>query len=300
MLKESHQTFHKNPDFLPRYQNIPVVLASASTLRLDSLKKIGFQNITAFPMPDVLEKKINQELINNKFLLQEYDDPYSTKIPEYVARAKLEYLISQSQISESALLVSLDTLAMAFRYNPYNSKDIRPMWTAHHFPKVDNLIDLQKILLSNFRQLVKADRKFTETLGGIEHTPEILELRKFAYLPRLIEVSTGIAIRLPNQKDISTTSVSSRLELQKVLDSQGIREELNQLIDKIFKITTESGSSPLKISGGIDYSNPKILRLLKVREVSLPYLPDSENGIYLGFPERHFLEFVSSLDNNVN
>ena len=299
MLKESKQNFLGNPDQLVQWKNSPVILASGSALRLDSLKKLGFQNVTTFPMPDDLEKNINQELIENKFSLQEFNDPYSAKIPEYVAEAKLNYLISQNEVPQNSLLISLDTLAMAYRYNKFDLQNIKPIWTAHHFPKVDNIKELRKIILSNFHQLGIADTKFNETLGGIKQSPESMELRKYGYLTRLIEVNTGIALRLPYQEKILTTSVNSRLELHEVLNLKGNNKKLDQLVDDIFRITFASGRDPLKISGGIDYSNPKIFKLLKAREVSLFHLPSPEKGIYLGFPEEYFLKFISSLDKNV-
>jgi len=113
--------------------------------------------------------------------------------------------------------------------------------------------------------------------------------------------NTGLALRLPHQNDVITTRISNRLELDRVYSSDNDTQKLNQLIDQIFEITQDSGRSPLKISGGIDFGNPKILKLLGAKEVLLYVFSSTmEKGTFLGFPEKYFIDFISDQARRVN
>ena len=282
----------KSPDLLSKWQNGPVILASSSPFRLKTLQKLGFQNVTTQAMPDALEKDVNYQIIENKG--PSWQDPYSYNLPELVAESKLEYLISQNHPPNDALLVSLDTLAMAFRYTPKDHQIPQPMWSSHPFPKAETLEDLRKIMLSNFRQITKADRHFSEITSKMLKPKEAALNLGFGYLPRLIMINTGLALRLPNQPEIVTARISSRLELNHVYSLNNNIKDLKQLIDQIFAITEKSGRSPLKISGGIDYGNPEILKLLDAKEILIKdFSSTMEKGIFLGFPDKFFMDFLS-------
>lgn len=295
MLKETPfpDQSPKTADILHQWQKGPVILASSSSFRLNALKSLGFENVTVHPMPDSEEKNTNLRIINS--LRPSWQDPYCVEIPMRVAKSKIEYLLSQNPSpSPETLLVSLDTLAISFRHTPKDHQIPTPMWTSRPFPKAESTDSLRKIILANFRQLTKANHNFLEFTDQMPNPSlDALSILKFGYLTRLVVVNTGIALRLPNQDDIMTTSVSSCLELNHVYSLNNDSQKLNRLIDQIFKITEKSGRSPLNISGGIDYSNPKILKLLGAKEISYSNSA-TESGLYRGFPKNAFQNFLFS------
>lgn len=299
MFKEGYlqgESFIRTIDTLQKWFSGPVILASSSDYRKKSLEKIGFKNVTTFPMPDSEEKNTNLRILDS--VRPSWQDPYCIEIPSRVASSKIEYIIRQNPIPPRAMLVSLDTLAMSFKYTSKDHQNPEPMWRSHPFPKAESVDSLRQIIFQNFFELTQADNNLSEITEKMPNASSTaLSLLKYGYFSRLVAIDTAIALRLPYHSDIVTASARIFLELNRVYSINNDPQKLNQLINQIFKITEKSGRSPLDISGGIDYSNPKILKLLGAKEISLQQKDSSSKSnsdLYSGFPKVAFQNFLFS------
>jgi hypothetical protein len=265
-------------------------LASSSEYRARELTTTGFLNVHISPVPNEVEVAVIERL--QKSAGGSFSDPYYTEIPRLVARRKVEYLLEQGSLPDDALGCAFDTMPMLFHYNESNA-GTSTMWSAAHSPKPETGLEARAVIKASFKHLMMADGRYRQVTGHHSGLSEAgIQLLEYGYLPRLIRVNTGMAVRLPNTANIQTSSSYTNLSLDKLFEINS-KAELEQLVNEVI-IIMAINDDLLNTAGGIDFANEDIRQLLKVREVTLPGL-EPEVGVYKGLPAQAFERFLVSM-----
>jgi predicted house-cleaning NTP pyrophosphatase (Maf/HAM1 superfamily) len=284
----------------------PVILASSSWYRRRELENLGFEHVTTIPVPNDIEQQEFRAIVKTEGKNGTRFDPYKTEIPNRIARVKVSHILAHEAVSPETLVVALDTLPMVFTYNDDNTvgsavvqKSTSTMWSAEHATKPESLEEAREAIKDTFTKVSLGYRRYIESTAklynshGDEETQESLkETFDNGYLPMLVRVNTGIAIRFPNQSDIKLSSSYINLKLQKVFELADKPDELDKLVEETLQTMQNSNKQPTDIAGGIDYSNQEIIDLLKIEESNLFGMLTNERGVYKGFPTMAFEQML--------
>lgn len=233
--------------------------------------------------------------IDHKRFLSEYQDGFfalfKTEAPAAVARGKLESLVNSGQIPKEALLLAVDTMPQFF---PETEK---VLLEAVSMERPETVESAKQQMIYVFRSIVRDYVSFRDFLhfqkldmmGRKQPDDKIsrtVNVMWFGRLSSCVKVNTGIAIRPPNSNLIKTSSEEINIYPQVLYDMvdqelgenygevdedneskilsvlEKINEKTEQLADSL--ISLQAGKA-LQVSGGIDYSDPKVRSLLKAR-----------------------------------
>ncbi|MFA7244665.1 MAG: hypothetical protein WC070_00615 [Candidatus Magasanikbacteria bacterium] len=287
-----------------------VVIATSSKYREAIFRDIGFKDSIGIPVEQVDEMGIKKEYEEKNPVANE-EDPYRTKMVESVARGKVAELMSQLKEHpdyKDKVLVGLDTMpiyfgfdfdengGMSYRGDAIPKPTPQEKYSENYDPENGHVeLMAEEMMEDELTYLVemirkKLDEKYKEKLKYNGNT---------IHRSVGIQVTTGLAIHVPgDSEEIRTFSISSFLEFIKLKEIAKIEgsEKRNIEIKKLVKeIVSQYDDENLKnkISGGINFGDERMKKILDAKEVKLNNRGDVvhdmnlevESGIYLGAPE---------------
>ncbi|MFA5841323.1 MAG: Maf family protein [Candidatus Paceibacterota bacterium] len=286
------------------WHNGQVFLASNSSYRKKEIENLGFKNIQALSVPDDVENKKTEDIKNNESKHGGFFDPYKTEIPLRIAHEKVDNILKHNNVPPDAMVVALDTLPMFFPYNDLSKNSLTTtMWSAKHLSKPKDETTARLAIKEMFENILLGYKRSKELLGHLSEEMDekqqkiVSSTLSMGYLPVLVVINTGIAIRFPNSTEISTTSSHQNIRLNRVCAIEdGSSDTIDSIINEVI-IAMEKSSLPLtSVSGGIDYSNPEVRKILQVEEIGFNNLDleiePSREDLYKGFPSKDFQDFV--------
>lgn len=283
------------------WHNGQVFLASNSSYRKKAIENLGFKNIQALSVPDEVENKKAEDIKNNESKHGGFFDPYKTEIPLRIAHGKVDYILKHNNIPADAMVVALDTLPMFFPYNDLSKNDLTTtMWSAKHLSKPKDENAARSTMKEMFENILLGYKRSKEILGHLseemneEQQKIINSAHSMGYLPVLVIINTGIAVRFPNSTEISTTSSHQNIRLNRVCAVEdGSSDTIDSIINEVIAAMEKSSLPLTAVSGGIDYSNPEIRKILQVEEINFDKeTKPSGEDLYKGFPSKDFQDFV--------
>ena len=283
------------PDAL---RDAPVILASGSKWRKAGMEALGFRKVEGRPMPDDREQALNETLADPH---RTFLDSNGTRLPMMIAREKVFYVLEDAGIPPDALVAALDTLPMTF---PYSQDPTEGPWKARHLPRPKSDEDAERVVFETLAQVHEGYRGFEDMVDYLRHLPpEDREANRrrsaWGYLPALVIVMTGMAVRFPKGEAVESGWAKSKLRLRAAYRARD-EGELRALARAVVAAMEASGTPSRTIAGGIDYANPRIIDILDIEEIR----PEgdealSDPGLYKGFPSLDFLEFLANPMKNI-
>lgn len=287
------------------WHNRQVFLASNSSYRKKAIENLGFKNIQALSVPDDVENKKTEDINTNESKHGGFFDPYKIEIPLRIAREKVDYILKHNNVPSAAMVVALDTLPMFFPYNDIETKKepMSTMWSAKHLSKPKDENSARSAMKEMFENILLGYKRSKELLSHLSAEMDekqqkiVSSALGMGYLPVLVVINTGIAVRFPNSTEISTTSSHQNIRLNRVCAIEnGSPDTIDSIIDEVIAAMEKSSSPLTSVSGGIDYSNPEIRKILQVEEIGFNNLDleiePSREDLYKGFPSKDFQDFV--------
>jgi hypothetical protein len=282
------------------WKHAPTFLASSSAYRQRELASIGFDNVTTIPVPDQLELELQAEIRQeqNAGMDNGHYDPFYTEAPGYIAHEKVRFLLEHEHVPPEALVCGFDTMPMRFRNKLLDKKRSDPppngVWQAEHIAKPKTAEEARELITNVFLSALEGDNTYQQILAAMNNlSDDAVHGLEVGYLSRLIRVNTGYAVRLPHTDTIQTDSSYVNLALDAVFECKDDYEQLELLVDEVVAMQEHNGTL-LSVAGGIDYANPELRELLKIREVMVTDAP-SEVGLYKGLPATAFDQFLHQL-----
>lgn len=269
--------YNKNPEAriqkkIEEWLNSKIFLASGSNYRIDRLKEAGFKNVEPIRVPDEVEYKRLAELLHEK-------EEGFADFPEEIALAKLGYVLTNHEVPEDAGVFAFDTMAMYFNVDNSDPSDPKPI--ARPLIKPQDLESAREQIKLTFSSVIdgyKIARKLTEEGKSVGMKVDN------EFIAQFIRANTGYAVRLPNEKKIRTKSSSANLApegLYEIARSES-NNTIESLIEQILAVMKAKGINLLNISGGVDYGDPSVVDILKIKEISSAQLGDLNQSHYLG------------------
>ncbi len=307
-----------------RLKERPIVLASTSKYRAEGLRQIGFKNVYTFgDIPDNLETNLQNELGTENF--DSWDDPRQAGMPERIAEAKVREALTLLKPEETsvATVCAFDTMPSFARskFDPSVPLDHKvhtagKIFAWEHLVKPKSIEEAKEKMKEVFKTLrrdyaiaqgapTREDvvNQYVDVMAyrsekeGWNNESERIKIenqaRRFHFYSMLL-VNTGFAVKFPDSDTIHSGSSRVYLELGAVLESKD-DAELDVLIDQIVEVMETKDIGVLKIGGGINYVNPEVRALLKIREVPQLDTDIVEQGVYLGMPQTEFDQFLRKI-----
>lgn len=275
----------------------PVVIASGSSYKMAGLKQMGMEHVTAHPAPEEVETAFFSRYENNEGRSDEW-------IAALVAREKVKYAIEHGA-PDDALVCAFDTVVLKTDGWGDNRKRT-------YFEKPESREDARQSLAAFFlhiaqdkheKELVDADmRRAFKQSPHPERTEEWIESTLAIMRPQsLIIAATGIAVRLPGDgSHIDMLPVTVRLQPRAVyayadLDEVEQFQRSEDLAEKALSLMDE-GERWRKITTGIDYTDPRIIELLQLKEVTpFNHYPPADEEVLKGMPRDGFERLLRGL-----
>lgn len=272
------------------WKNGPVIIASGSSYKMTGLKQMGMKHVEAEPAPEEVETAFFSRFENNEGRVDEW-------IAAMVAREKVAYVIERGA-PDNALVCAFDTVVLKTDGSGDNRK-------RSYFEKPESREDARQSLAAFFlhiaqdkheKELADADmRRAFEQNPLPERTDEWIESTLAVMRPQsLIIAATGIAVRLPGGgSHIDTIPITVRLQPHAVygyadLDEVEQFRRSEDLAEKALSIMDE-GERWRKITTGIDYTDPRIIELLQLKEVTpFNHYPPADEDVLKGMPKDGF------------
>jgi hypothetical protein len=260
------------------------------------LKQMGM-DVVAHPVPEEVETAFFSRFENNEGRTDEW-------IAAMVAREKVKYAIEHGA-PDNALVCAFDTVVL--KTDGWGDKRKRS-----YFEKPESREDARQSLAAFFfhiaqdkheKEFAQADmRRAFEQDPSPEITEEWIESTLAVMRPQsLIIASTGIAVRLPEGgSHIDTLPVTVRLQPHAVyayadLDEVEQFQRSEDLAEKALSLMDES-ERWRKITTGIDYTDPRIIELLQLKEVTpFNHYPPADEDVLKGIPKEGFERLLRGL-----
>jgi hypothetical protein len=288
-------------------ERTPVVLKSSSAIRKNGLiEKAGFNpdNIRVIVSPDSAEE--------NVFETASAD----SRLAEACAVAKGE---SSETVPPEAIVFAFDTLVVwypecAVPAHPENVES----WLGASIRKPKSIVEAKETtkrlflgVLTNHANFRAYEKKTGMSEGG--HADDRDEYAKQDFASGIHAV-TSLDVRFPYSESAETyrdriiarpqrlygliadsdmdaeRMTPEAVSFRKCGDGRTVDEALDEIIEQVFKRMEESGVDPLKICGGVAYSDAGVRELLGITETA-DVCPDGlksavpDRSIYSGYPE---------------
>lgn len=279
------------------WKNGPVVIASGSSYKMDGLKQMGMEHVAAQPAPEEVETAFFDRFENNEGRVDEW-------IAAMVAREKVRYAIEHGA-PDNALVCAFDTVVL--KTDGWGDQRRRS-----YFEKPESREDARQSLAAFFlhlaqdkheKEIADADMRRAFKQSPLpERTEEWIESTLAIMRPQsLIIAATGIAVRLPGGgSHIDTVPVTVRLQPHAVyayadLDEAEQFQRSEDLAEKALSLMDE-GERWRKITTGIDYTDPRIIELLQLKEVTpFNHYPPADEDVLKGMPKDGFERLLRGL-----
>lgn len=288
-------------------ERTPVILKSSSAIRKNGLiEKAGFNpdNIRAMVSPDSVEE--------NVFETASAD----SRLAEACAVAKGE---SSETVPPEAIVFAFDTLVVWYPEcaDPAHPENVES-WPGASIRKPKSIVEAKETtkrlflgVLTNHANFRAYEKKTGMSEGG--HADDCDEYAKQDFASGIHAV-TSLDVRFPNAEssesyrdriiarpqrlygliegmDIDTDRITTEaVSSWKCGDGRSVDEVLDEIIEKVFEHMEEVGVNPLKICGGVAYSDDGVRELLGITEIA-DVCPDGlksdvpDRSIYSGYPE---------------
>ncbi|MFA7654147.1 MAG: hypothetical protein WCX97_03860 [Candidatus Magasanikbacteria bacterium] len=272
--------------------NFDLVIATTSKYRQEVFKKFGFKSVSGVLIEDIDEKAIKR---NYEDIISPHanpEDKFRSKHTEEVAAGKVEKMMGAlPNFGEGSnkFLVGLDTLPIYFGVDGDKFKG--------------NAVDknspdkVKKTIIKELNQLVEAViSEKSKVLNDYEGSIGFREIG--------VEVSTGIAFKFPDEKHVRQYSANSFLEFENIkelarreqtgeIKRADRLEAIEKITDSILAVYNKKGMDSSSISGGINFADDDIRKILDIREYPLDKDGERtttseapvERGLYLGAPQ---------------
>ncbi|GEM_PF-2642219 len=321
------ETFDSAQRLLQQWYSSLIYFATGSERKMRAIQELGFREVHTIVSLDEAETAVYD-------LYHEDWNPAGSDLDreqtaEITARKKLEVARRLNPVPSNALAIALDTMAEVVSHHPDNKSFLDSIHLS--MKKPENAENARQVILHTFQELVRSIIlwRYELTKHNLDKKPidrQTIEHRAFVSEAlyggnKRIIVRTGIAIKVPNDEKIYSTTNELGLNLRAIENlvttemcqtiygdvenkqalvkklyndtsfadvlstrlietGQTLQDKIFHLVDEIVKIM---GDNIINISGGIDYSNPKIIELLGVEPFSTDQ--DSiEQGTLTGFP----------------
>jgi len=279
------------------WKNGPVVIVSGSSYKMAGLKQMGMKHAVAQPAPEEVETEFFSRFENNEGRTDEW-------IAAMVAREKVKYAIEHGA-PDNALVCAFDTVVL-------KTDDWGDNRKRSYFEKPESREDARQSLAAFFLHIAQdkhekeiADtgmRRAFEQDPSPERTEEWIESVLAIGRPQsLIIAATGIAVRLPGGGSrIDALPVVVRLQPHAVyayadLDEVEQFQRSEDLAEKALSLMDE-GERWRKITTGIDYTDPRIIELLQLKEVTaFNHYPPADEDVLKGMPKDGFETLLRGL-----
>jgi len=267
----------------------PVVIASGSEQKQNLLTEAGFSNIEPKGAPDSLEDDFFAQFPNN-------EGKADFILAAHIAEEKVKWVIEQG-VSKDALVCGFDTIAFTTR----REGETKPKYYLRKpHTREEALAEIEKTfkaILEGREDLAETERILVE--GYPEIKPEALTILRMGTNVANLGVATGMAVRLPHTTKIEQSTAFTQLNLGALdsllgLDADGQELALKTLVERALETMSENDRWK-SVAGGLDYNDPKVREVLKVTEVQPDYVEPAEEGLYLGLPQKAFVQFLNRL-----
>ena len=331
-LSQEHYIQAETEKVLKTWKKNPVYLASTSSFRKKGLEEIGFRDVRTEVVPDEKEREAQTEY-NDNFSPGFWDkkgrghtqDIASAKVQTMkvpldclgIALDTMPYrYVKNPEYGKKPGFESY------WRAEPMNKPETLDK-------AKEEVVNSFLTLARNYLRSI-AMKKTLSSDG--DYSDDFLEAFKGGVNPEIsIEVITSVAIKFPGLKDLESYPINVRLlpkkvyqlvrtlenELAKglevgknvydyildelepedlrhiIVDGKELEEYFVEMARDIFMIMTEEGTSPTKISGGINYGSKRVRDYLRIEEFNVSGY-DMEDGIYLGFPKKFIEEIITN------
>lgn len=284
-----------------KYQELlqmKLVIATTSRYRQEVFGRLGFKSVDGVSTADVDEQSIKRDYEKVISPRANPEDRFRSKHAEEVAAGKVEKLMTKFPNwaeGTDRLLVGLDTLPMNFEVD-----NDRFRGNAVEKPTEAEARKVIEIELNYLIDSAIGPKK--KILEGYQGSIGFREIG--------IQVSTGIALKFPDEEHVRHYSANSFLEFENVKElsrreqtgeiTHGERlEAIKQIVDQILAVYEAKGINASSISGGINFADDEIKQILDAREYPLDEHGERttideakvEKGVYLGAPE-HFMKKI--------
>jgi len=283
---------------LEQFKHTPVYFASGSERKAHILRNSGiFSEVFLVSAPGAVDR----EPFDHQRFLDTYEDDFfahfKTEAPSAVAKGKLESIIEAGQVSDDVFLLAADTMPQFFPDTDEPGNDLNKPMEAISMERPKTIEEAKRQMLYVFKSIIRDYVDFRNLLhfqaedmirrdqpeDKIKRTLDIMWCGR---LSSCVKVNTGIAIRFPQAKNISTFSEEINIYPQALYDiveqeldgDYGALSEDNDVrieapiqktedlvAKKIDELIALQGEKVLQVSGGIDYSDPKVRACLSAR-----------------------------------
>lgn len=296
---------------LERWFNGQLYVATSANYRLRRLAEMGFKDIHPVAVDGDIEKRLQISISQIKY--HGHFDPYSRGAAAAIAEAKCQALIEAQSVPADAMVFAADTFpcifkketapdALTSRWKPEALHKLPPTAAREDIKErieetISTLLDGYK----RYRQIHEAIRAETKKEGD-EAFLKTLESRDFerarmlGHMSMRVEVTTGIAIRFPNETKIKNYSATAALfpeRIYRIADNHPNATEaqttrlIGRLAEQILRIMEASPVSAKNIPGCINWGDPNVRRFLRVEAWNLRLgRQEPEQGVYLGLPAK--------------
>ncbi|MBU1293096.1 Maf family protein [Patescibacteria group bacterium] len=271
----------------------PVILASGSSFKLESLRALGMPQAVGVSVPEIVEEDLFEKVGDRSMHMHEM-------VAAMVAREKVRHVLKDGA-PEDALVCAFDTVVMETTGSLQNKKrrylqkpETREQATADLTTYFTNLVEGKEWKDVVTKGLVEEARR----LGREDSLESLLSV---GYPQSLIHITTGMAVRVPNAGDdvdmIFSVMRLTPTVLQDLvpLSAEKRRARIEEIVEKALSIMDDN-ERWRSITTGIDYSDPRIKELLGLTEAKIfSDMDESEEGIMKGMPKEAFEKYLSAL-----
>lgn len=275
---------------LAAWKKGPVFLASGSPYKLQGVKLLGMEHVSAVSVGEEVENEIFEHLQNHE----------DERVAMYIAEAKVRTLLATG-VPDNALVCAFDTVAIGTRRE--DGKRVR-----EHLQKPLTREEAHANLLEFFMNIADQkkwqDKFHAPLLAEARRSPHFDDVEnsmRVGYPESLIVIATGMAARVPGGGDTIHAGIARAMlephSLYAFAQAGKIeqRKQFTEFANDALSIMDE-GERWKKVTGGIDFSDPQIIGLLGIEELKLlRELPESEPGVFKGMPQEAFKKFLTVL-----
>jgi len=278
---------------IENWKKSPVVVASGSTLRKNRLEEFGFQNVTAADsIPDALETHVASILSEHDGAPGTHWDKDGARMSEFIAAAKVDYVLKHQPVEPEAMVVGFDTTAVI-----YDSASLEKiMGVPRSNEKFSTWEEAQVGITEQFmsvaagcRHLQQKRAEFEQSLSQHDWSEEDIEMTLNGYTMGLrqgyIHINTGVAAAFAHEHTDTDPIQRWTQEIKLFSRSLYAARENPQAVEKLVELVMETlGEKVLQISGGVDYADSHVRDILQLTEKSLADATAQEE-VYKGFSE---------------
>lgn len=297
-----------NSGFKKWLRQTSVVLVSASSVRLERLRAMGFRKVTVAPLAEENEDQALGEITGGK-----QEIAYNLRAAptaQNLAEAKIEEALREGSIGIRDLAVAIDTMPVCFVSKPdLGDLGVSETCLEVQLTKPEKNKEAETII-SVLRAIYDGYQDFLKVSAEVRDDATFRQ----GFKQKNLRIYTDIAVRMPNErfekqeftylksikiqpgKSIRSVQIELNLALQRVYDlaPEKFEEKLAKLANEVIDAMKAANTDPVQVTGGIDFGNPKVREILGVQVLG-DHNSDKPEDIYAGFPQVIFQKFLQAI-----